>query len=133
MKPYVRTKVESAISFIEEHLSESISTTDIAKKCTFSTFHFHRIFKLIVGESPYEYILHKRLERAAWMLKHGKRNIISEVFPDGGSFDNIWVVLSDGKTTLGLLQGMFPENVMTFNPEDVQKSINTYNHQNLKS
>lgn len=31
-----------------------------------------------------------------------------------------WRVLKSGETVIGLFQGMFPKNVMTFNPKDVR-------------
>jgi catechol 2,3-dioxygenase-like lactoylglutathione lyase family enzyme len=33
-----------------------------------------------------------------------------------GNVDQKWVVLQNGTTTVGLFQGMFPRNMMTFNP-----------------
>lgn len=37
-----------------------------------------------------------------------------EVF--GGEVTQGWVILKHGTTTLGLFQGMFPRNMLTFNP-----------------
>jgi len=34
----------------------------------------------------------------------------------GGDADQGWLILRNGKTTLGLFQGMFEQNMMTFNP-----------------
>jgi catechol 2,3-dioxygenase-like lactoylglutathione lyase family enzyme len=33
-----------------------------------------------------------------------------------GSVEQKWVVLMNGTTTIGLFQGMFPKNMLTFNP-----------------
>ena len=33
-----------------------------------------------------------------------------------GKVEQNWVILQNGTTTIGLFQGMFPKNTMTFNP-----------------
>ena len=35
-----------------------------------------------------------------------------------GSINNKWMILTNGKTKIGLFQGMFPSNTLTFNPKD---------------
>lgn len=34
----------------------------------------------------------------------------------GGDADEGWLIIKNGETTLGLFQGMFPSNILTFNP-----------------
>ncbi|MBL8303572.1 MAG: VOC family protein [Ideonella sp.] len=34
----------------------------------------------------------------------------------GGQLDQNWIVLQNGSARIGLFQGMFPKNLMTFNP-----------------
>ena len=34
----------------------------------------------------------------------------------GGNADQNWLILRNGTTTIGLFQGMFEKNIMTFNP-----------------
>jgi lactoylglutathione lyase len=34
----------------------------------------------------------------------------------GGKLEQNWIVLQNGSTKIGLFQGMFPKNLMTFNP-----------------
>ncbi len=34
----------------------------------------------------------------------------------GGNLDQNWIILQNGTTTIGLFQGMFEKNIMTFNP-----------------
>ena len=36
--------------------------------------------------------------------------------PVGGKLEQNWVVLQNGSTKIGLFQGMFPRNMLTFNP-----------------
>lgn len=37
-----------------------------------------------------------------------------------GSVEDNWLIMSNGDTMIGLFQGMFDENIMTFNPADVR-------------
>jgi len=34
----------------------------------------------------------------------------------GGDPDQNWLILQNGTATIGLFQGMFPDNILTFNP-----------------
>ena len=34
----------------------------------------------------------------------------------GGDADEHWLILKNGETTLGLFEGLFPDNILTFNP-----------------
>jgi catechol 2,3-dioxygenase-like lactoylglutathione lyase family enzyme len=36
--------------------------------------------------------------------------------PVGGKVEQNWVILQNGSTKIGLFQGMFPSNLLTFNP-----------------
>lgn len=36
--------------------------------------------------------------------------------PAGGDADQGWLILRNGETTIGLFQGMFEKNMLTFNP-----------------
>ncbi len=54
---------------IQQHLDDSLALETLAQLACFSPFHFHRIFKGMVGESVKEYVRRLRLERAATRLK----------------------------------------------------------------
>ncbi|MEN6426382.1 MAG: AraC family transcriptional regulator, partial [Phycisphaerales bacterium] len=66
----------SVLVFIQKNLDEELSLEEYAKVAHFSPYHFHRIFRGMVGESLHEHIRRLRLERAATRLKHTKRTII---------------------------------------------------------
>jgi AraC family transcriptional regulator len=57
------------VDYINEHLSEAINLSDLGQVAIFSDFHFHRIFKSVMGESPGDYIQRLRLEKAACKLQ----------------------------------------------------------------
>jgi AraC family transcriptional regulator len=54
---------------IQTHLDETLSLDDLARLAFFSPYHFHRIFRGMVGESVMEHIRRLRLERAAHRLQ----------------------------------------------------------------
>ena len=72
-------RINNAILYIETHLSEKLLLNDIAAKAFFSPFHFHRIFSLVVGETVNNFIVRKRIEKAAGFLMHQKETPITEV------------------------------------------------------
>ena len=69
---------------IEAHLDESISLEELAAVACFSPYHFHRIFRALVGESVMEHVRRLRLERAAQRLKSGAGARVIDVALDAG-------------------------------------------------
>lgn len=58
----------NSINFVEQHLYDKISVHEIAAASYYSTYHFCRIFKTLVGDSPKEYLRKRRLTVAAERL-----------------------------------------------------------------
>ena len=56
---------------IQQNLDEALSLEELAGIAYFSPYHFHRIFRGMLGESVKGHIRRLRLERAATRLKHG--------------------------------------------------------------
>src|SRR5687768_15821101 len=69
--------------FIQEHLDEDLSLERLARLAHFSPFHFHRLFRALVGEGVYEYVRRLRLERAAVLLKSTDRDVTAVAFDAG--------------------------------------------------
>jgi AraC-like DNA-binding protein len=61
-------KLKRVIDFIEANLQESIGLDDLARAAGLSANHFLRVFKLATGETPYQFLRARRLERARQML-----------------------------------------------------------------
>ncbi|WP_231101505.1 AraC family transcriptional regulator [Pseudoalteromonas luteoviolacea] len=57
-----------SIEYIEAHLSEKISVHEIAQSSHYSTYHYSRVFKALVGDTPKEYLRKRRLTLAAKRL-----------------------------------------------------------------
>jgi AraC family transcriptional regulator len=62
------SRINRSLDYIESHLADEIRLDDIACAASFSSFHFHRIFSAMIGETPDDYLRRIRLERAANLL-----------------------------------------------------------------
>jgi AraC family transcriptional regulator len=69
--------------YIQEHLDGDLSLDRLARVAHFSPYHFHRIFKAVVGEGTHEYVRRLRLESAAFALKTTDRSVV-QVALDAG-------------------------------------------------
>jgi AraC family transcriptional regulator len=61
---------------IQRNLDEPLSLADLAAEANFSPYHFHRVFRGMVGESLQAHIRRLRLERAAGQLGRGEESIL---------------------------------------------------------
>src|SRR5437660_12919769 len=69
---------------------EPLAVGDLARAAGFSQAHFSREFRRAFGEAPHSYLLTRRLERAAALLRNTDRSVIDICFSVGlqsvGSF-----------------------------------------------
>jgi len=69
---------------------EPLTVGDMARAAGLSTAHFSREFRRAFGESPHQYLLTRRLERAAALLRNTDRSVTEICFAVGlgslGSF-----------------------------------------------
>ena len=54
--------------YIETHLEEGITATELAALLGISPFHFTRLFKTSTGRTPHAYLIERRVSRAERML-----------------------------------------------------------------
>jgi AraC family transcriptional regulator len=78
-----KRRVLRALVHIQQHLDDRLELGELAQLACFSPFHFHRVFRGMVGESVREHIRRLRLERAAWQLKLGQAPITQVAFDAG--------------------------------------------------
>ena len=62
--------------YIQQHLDDKLSLETLAELAHFSPYHFHRVFRGMVGESLQEHIRRLRLERAAMRLKYADQAVV---------------------------------------------------------
>ena len=58
----------AVLGYIEENLASDIGLDELAALCGLTRFHFARAFKATFGNSPHQYVLDRRVERAKKML-----------------------------------------------------------------
>lgn len=75
-----KKRIVKAIQFIDDHLDTGLSLHKIAEVGAYSPFHFHRIFRLITGETVQQYISRKRIERAALYLALKKQLSVKDIY-----------------------------------------------------
>jgi len=61
--------LDSAMNYINNHLTEDINLEEIAHNCHLNKSYFSTLFKKLNGMSPWEYITLKRVERSIHLLK----------------------------------------------------------------
>jgi len=69
-------RINKVLLYIQQHLGEDVSLESLANVACFSVYHFHRIFRGIVGESIKEHTRRLKLERSVWQLQRTKQSIL---------------------------------------------------------
>ncbi len=72
-------RVNRAIDYVTRNLGQPLPLEDVAKAACFSPYHFHRIFRAIVGETLHAFVKRTRLERALYLLSHRDRPALTDV------------------------------------------------------
>lgn len=56
--------------FVEAHLSQDLGLDALARQAGFSPYHFTRLFREATGETPHQFVLCRRIERARRLLEN---------------------------------------------------------------
>lgn len=65
-----RKQMNIVLEYIDNHLDELIDLAKLAEVSNFSPYHFHRITRVLVGEPIGAYIVRRRVETAAQLLRY---------------------------------------------------------------
>ncbi len=79
-----KKRVSLAMNFISQNLDRDLPLEEIAEAAFFSMFHFHRIFKAVVGETVANFTRRLRLETAANHLINFPNKDITSIAMDLG-------------------------------------------------
>jgi len=69
-------RILRVLTHIQEHLDGALDLEELARVACFSSFHFHRIFAAMTGETIADHVRRLRLERAAMELNSGAKQVI---------------------------------------------------------
>jgi AraC family transcriptional regulator len=77
-------RINRAIAHVMCNLAQPLRLDDVARAACFSPFHFHRVFKSLVGETLNQFVKRQRLERALYLMSHAPARSLTEVALDCG-------------------------------------------------
>jgi len=77
-------RLNRAIDYIRDHFAEELNLTKLAEVACFSKYHFHRIFRTLLGETVSDFVRRIRLEKAVGMLTLDKDKSIIDIALDCG-------------------------------------------------
>ncbi len=72
-------RVNRVLDYLNQHYSRVLTLDALAEIANFSPYHFHRIFKGIVGEPLYKYIQRIRIEKAAHAVRFHTDKPITDI------------------------------------------------------
>ncbi len=72
-------RINKTFDYIELNLDKPMTLEELASVANFSKFHFSRIFQSMVGETPFQFILRVRIEKAANLIIANKSESISQI------------------------------------------------------
>ena len=77
-------RVNRVIDHIQANLDGDLTLAELARVAHFSPYHFHRIFRALVGETCKQFVRRLRLERAAHKLVYSPSASITAIALDAG-------------------------------------------------
>ena len=93
MRTHTRTRVTTSTAYIERvnravdyvvsHLGEPLPK-DVSRAALLSPFHFHRVFRSLVGITLADFVKRLRLEKALAMMAHGGKSSLTTIALDSG-------------------------------------------------
>jgi AraC-like DNA-binding protein len=72
--------VQGMQEYIENHIMEEITLSELSKVAGYSQWHSARIFKKLLNKAPFEYIRELRLSKAALVLRDEQPRVIDVAF-----------------------------------------------------
>ncbi len=77
VKKYHKERIRRVCDFININLDQDISLEQLSEVAACSKYHFHRVFKSVMGLSTIQFVLLTRMKRASFRLAfEPKRSII---------------------------------------------------------
>ncbi len=72
-------RVNRAIDHVLQHLDQPLGLEQVASVAHFSSFHFHRVFKALVGETLAAFVKRVRLEHAIKLMSHRPESSLTDI------------------------------------------------------
>lgn len=85
MKTDYQKRLLPVIRFLETNFDQPFNLEAVARMACLSPYHFHRIFKAVVGETLNDYLRRLRMEKAANQLFYKKQTVVEVALSMGFS------------------------------------------------
>ena len=72
-------RINKAVDYVTQNLAEPLRLEDVAQAACFSPFHFHRIFRALMGETLASFVKRVRLERSVYLMSHRAGASLTEI------------------------------------------------------
>src|SRR5450432_1346130 len=87
-------RLRLARTFIERHYDAPITLERISEEAGFSPYHFIRLFRAAYRQTPHQYVMQQRIEKAKDLLRSSDLSIIDVCYAVGfeslGSFSTLF-------------------------------------------
>ncbi len=83
-----RSRVNRVTDHIDLNLGAGFTLEGLSRVACFSKYHFHRIFLAVTGETVFQYIQRRRIEKAARLLRTNPHDSITAIAQDCGFADS---------------------------------------------
>jgi len=70
------TRLKRVLEYIDANLGEDVKLSDLAGVADMSLYHFAKLFKQSTGESPHQFVLRRRIERAKKLLRNPEMSVL---------------------------------------------------------
>ena len=108
IKPEYKEIIWKVLHFINQNLSDDVSLETLSGIANYSPFHFQKVFLEAVHETPKQYVIRLRLERAAHFIKIFPQLPINEIAINCG-FSSNSIFSRAFKNYFGVSAGIYRE------------------------
>ena len=119
-------RLNRVIDYIQNHYADDLNLTKLAEVACFSRYHFHRVFRALVGETVSEFVRRVRLERTVHKLILDKYKSITEIALECG-FSTSQNFARCFKAYYGLTPSLFREH---FNWDNWKSQMRNFKRDN---
>jgi len=125
------TRMVNVLNYIQDNLDKELTLQELAAEACFSSYHFHRIFSGMLGESVKELVRRLRLERAAIQLQTSTTSILEIALSAGYESDMAFSRMFKVKT--GLSPSVFRRSLQIKYPCLTQSTIRYVTNERIAS
>ena len=72
-------RINRAVDYVTRNLAQPLRLEDVARAACFSSYHFHRTFRCLMGETLASFVKRVRLERSVYLLSHREGAKLTEI------------------------------------------------------